>query len=216
MTDTFDLAALCEASGTKFLLALFVDLNGKPCAKLVPVEAAEELGRGPRLRRVRRRRDRAEAAGSRPHRRPGPGFLHARPVRQGRPGDRPLRPPRGRQAVALRPSRDPQGAHRTGRRRRLRGQGRRRGGVLPASSATPTGALVPADSDDVAARPCYDARGVTRMYDHLTSISTAMNAARLGQLRQRPRRRQRPVRAELPATPMPSPRPIASSPSATC
>ena len=30
-------------------------------------------------------------------------------------------------------------------------------------------------ADDTAAQPCYDARGVTRMYDHLTAISTAMN-----------------------------------------
>ena len=37
------LAALAEQSGTKFILALFVDLNGKPCAKLVPVEAVDEL-----------------------------------------------------------------------------------------------------------------------------------------------------------------------------
>jgi glutamine synthetase len=38
-----------------------------------------------------------------------------------------------------------------------------------------TGALAPADSADTASQPCYDARGVTRMYDHLAAISTAMN-----------------------------------------
>ncbi len=37
------------------------------------------------------------------------------------------------------------------------------------------GSLVTADADDTAAQPCYDARGVTRMYEHLTAISTAMN-----------------------------------------
>src|SRR3954469_8512859 len=37
------LAELCAAAGTKFVLALFVDLNAKPCAKLVPVEAVEQL-----------------------------------------------------------------------------------------------------------------------------------------------------------------------------
>jgi glutamine synthetase len=37
------------------------------------------------------------------------------------------------------------------------------------------GALAPADVQDVAAQPCYDARGLTRMYDHLTAVSTAMN-----------------------------------------
>ena len=38
-----DLAARAKADGVRFLLALFVDLVGKPCAKLVPVEAADEL-----------------------------------------------------------------------------------------------------------------------------------------------------------------------------
>lgn len=38
-----DLATLAEQSGTKFILALFVDLRGKPCAKLVPVESVELL-----------------------------------------------------------------------------------------------------------------------------------------------------------------------------
>ena len=39
----------------------------------------------------------------------------------------------------------------------------------------PDGSLATADTADTAAQPCYDARGVTRMYDHLTAISTAMN-----------------------------------------
>ena len=33
------------------------------------------------------------------------------------------------------------------------------------------GTLATADAADTAAQPCYDARGVTRMYDHLTAIS---------------------------------------------
>ena len=37
------------------------------------------------------------------------------------------------------------------------------------------GSLATADAADTAAQPCYDARGVTRMYEHLTTISTAMN-----------------------------------------
>jgi glutamine synthetase len=36
-----DLAARARADDVSFLLALFIDLAGKPCAKLVPVEAAE-------------------------------------------------------------------------------------------------------------------------------------------------------------------------------
>ena len=37
------LAELALADGVRFLLAMFVDLTGKPCAKLVPVESADEL-----------------------------------------------------------------------------------------------------------------------------------------------------------------------------
>jgi glutamine synthetase len=36
-----DLAARARADDVSFLLALFVDLAGTPCANLVPVEAAE-------------------------------------------------------------------------------------------------------------------------------------------------------------------------------
>lgn len=37
------------------------------------------------------------------------------------------------------------------------------------------GSLATADQQDTAEQPCYDSRGVTRMYDHLTAISDAMN-----------------------------------------
>jgi glutamine synthetase len=37
-----------------------------------------------------------------------------------------------------------------------------------------TGPLRPADERDDAALPCYDSRGVSRMYDHLTAVSDAM------------------------------------------
>ncbi|HKU10859.1 MAG TPA: type III glutamate--ammonia ligase, partial [Sinomonas sp.] len=40
------LAELVEAHGTRFILATFVDMNGKPCAKLVPVSALAELEAG--------------------------------------------------------------------------------------------------------------------------------------------------------------------------
>ena len=49
------------------------------------------------------------------------------------------------------------------------------------------GRIVPADAKDDAARPCYDARGLTRMYDHLTGVSAAMNEMVRG-LRQRPQK----------------------------
>ena len=40
----------------------------------------------------------------------------------------------------------------------------------------PDGALRPADANDTAERPCYDARGLTRMYEHLTAVSRAINS----------------------------------------
>ena len=41
---------------------------------------------------------------------------------------------------------------------------------------TADGGLAPADERDTADQPCYDARGVTRMYEHLTAASRAMNS----------------------------------------
>ena len=43
---------------------------------------------------------------------------------------------------------------------------------------TPDGGIEVADPLDVSEAPCYDAKGLTRMYDHLTTISKYMN--RLG------------------------------------
>ena len=43
---TISLADIAQAHGVRFLLATFVDMTGKPCAKLVPVEAADELEDG--------------------------------------------------------------------------------------------------------------------------------------------------------------------------
>src|ERR1044072_4427969 len=43
MSAPTHLARAAQQSGTRFVLALFVDLRGKPCAKLVPVEAIDLL-----------------------------------------------------------------------------------------------------------------------------------------------------------------------------
>ena len=43
MAAPTDLAQAAKDADTRFILALFVDLRGKPCAKLVPVEAVEML-----------------------------------------------------------------------------------------------------------------------------------------------------------------------------
>ncbi|MER6526127.1 type III glutamate--ammonia ligase [Streptomyces sp. NPDC001508] len=175
MTDNLDLAALCETSGTKFLLALFVDLNGKPCAKLVPVEAVDELatagvgfagyavgaiGQEPKDPDLIAIPDAASFTPV-PFVREGLAIVHCDPYVEGEPW--PFAPRVILKQVVAKAA---------------------AAGFAPYAGAEveyfllkrdAAGALVPADSDDVAAQPCYDARGVTRMYDHLTSISTAMN-----------------------------------------
>lgn len=40
---------------------------------------------------------------------------------------------------------------------------------------SPDGSIAPADPLDTAAQPCYDAKGLTRMYDHLTVVSKYLN-----------------------------------------
>ena len=47
-----------------------------------------------------------------------------------------------------------------------------------------SGGIEVADPLDQAKAPCYDARALTRMYDHLTTVSRHMNCPRVGQLRQ--------------------------------
>ncbi|NHC24339.1 type III glutamate--ammonia ligase [Nocardioides sp. IC4_145] len=171
-----NLAGLCEASGTTFILALFVDLNGKPCAKLVPVEAVEQLstegvgfagyavgaiGQEPKDPDIMAVPDPASFT-SIPFVKPGLAVVHCDPHVEGEPW--PFAP-----RVIL---------------KRLVAQAAS-AGYTPYAGAEveyfllrrdAAGALVPADADDTASQPCYDARGVTRMYDHLSAISTAMNS----------------------------------------
>lgn len=175
MTAASTLADLCAASGTKFILALFVDLNGKPCAKLVPVEAVDELandgvgfagyavgaiGQEPKDPDLVAIPDPASFTPI-PFVREGLALVHCDPHVEGQPW--PFAPRVILKEVVAKAA---------------------AAGFAPYAGAEVEyfllkrdegGRLVPADSDDSAAQPCYDARGVTRMYDHLTSISTAMN-----------------------------------------
>ena len=170
------LADLAKADGVGFLLALFVDLTGKPCAKLVPAASADQLqdeGVGFAGYAV-------GAIGQQPHDpdlvvlpdvasytplpwvRPDLALVHGDPHVEGRPW--PFAP-----RIILRRVLD---------RARERSLELRAGAeieyFLVARDAD--GTLRPADARDDADRPCYDARGLTRMYDHLTGVSTAMNA----------------------------------------
>ncbi len=171
-----DLAALVEASGTTFVLAMFVDLRGKPCAKLVPASAVPTLvkdGAGfagyavgaigqqpsdPDLIAV----PDATSFTPIPFVKPGLALVHCDPTVNGEPW--PFAPRVILRSVLAR------AAERS---------------LKPYVGAEVEyfllkrgidGTIGTADPDDRAAQPCYDARGLTRMYDHLTSISSAMNA----------------------------------------
>jgi glutamine synthetase len=176
MTQPSELADLARQHGTRFILALFVDLTGKPCAKLVPVEAVEQLasegvgfagyavgamGQEPKDPDLMAIPDVASFTPV-PFVKEGLALVHCDPHVEGQPW--PYAP-----RVILRAVVEQAAA----------------AGYAPYAGAEveyfllkrdAAGQLVPADSDDTADRPCYDARGVTRMYDHLTSISSAMNS----------------------------------------
>ncbi|GAB6899004.1 type III glutamate--ammonia ligase [Kineosporia succinea] len=175
MKTTTELAELCEQTGTRFVLALFVDLRGKPCAKLVPVEAVHELategvgfagyavgamGQEPRDPDLVAKPDPASFTPV-PFLKEGLALVHCDPHVNGEPW--PFAP-RNILKSMVRQAAD--------------------AGFEPWVGAEveyfllkrdATGALVPADDADDAAQPCYDVRGLTRMYEHLTSVSTAMN-----------------------------------------
>ncbi|MCV7319221.1 glutamate--ammonia ligase [Mycolicibacterium confluentis] len=175
MATKSELAALAEQAGTRFLLALFVDLRGKPCAKLVPVEAVEQLategvgfagyavgamGQEPKDPDLMAIPDPSSFTPV-PFIKEGLAIVHCDPHVEGQPwrfaprvilkslvqraADAGFEPWVGAEVEYFLLKRNPDGSLRT------------------------------ADADDTAAQPCYDARGVTRMYEHLTTISAAMN-----------------------------------------
>jgi glutamine synthetase len=169
-----DLATRAQIDGVSFLLALFVDLTGKPCAKLVPVEAAEALQRdgvgfaGFAVGAIGQRPDDPDLIAIPdpasytpvPWIRADLALVHCDPHVGGRPW--PFAPRVILQAVLA----------------RARGLELAVGAEVEYFLVTrdADGQVAPADVRDLAPRPCYDARGLTRMYDHLTDISTAMNA----------------------------------------
>ncbi len=170
-----DLAALARADGIEFVLALFVDLVGKPCAKLVPIQAVEELrdngvgfagfaagalGQQPSDPDIIAVPD-ASSYAALPFLRPGLAVVQCDPHVDGRPW--PFAP-----RVIL--------------KRMLARAAEQALDLFVGAEIeyflvhrAADGSLRPADAQDNAAKPCYDARDLTRMYDHLTSVSKAMN-----------------------------------------
>ena len=188
-----------QQRGVEFVFAQFVDMYARPSAKLVPVgsrEAFDGLARGGRrLRRLRRRRDRTGPERPRHRRDPRPRELHARPLAAEPRALRVRRHGRGR-GVAVLPADDPSPRARPRRGEGLRVQDGARARVLPRQAAR--GRL---DRDRRPVRHAREAllrhgraHAALRLPDHGLAL---LQRPRLGQLRERPRGRERPVRAEL-------------------
>ncbi len=168
-----ELRARAESDGVEFFFAMFVDMHGKPCAKMVPVEALDVLvGGGAGFAGFA-----AGPMGQSPADpdmiavpdpasytlalwQPGLAVLHCDIHVEGQPW--PYTP-----RLILK-----------GMLEKARARGLvynvgceaehfivRRGG---------DGRLEPADPLDRADAPCYDAKGLTRMFDHLTTVSKYM------------------------------------------
>ena len=173
--DTSTLAELCAATDTKFILAMFVDLRGKPCAKLVPVEAVDELategvgfagyavgaiGQEPKDPDLIAIPDVSSFLPI-PFIKEGLAVVQCDPHVEGKPW--PFAP-RNILKTLIAQTAD--------------------AGFEPWVGAeveyfllkrADDGSLVTADAADDSDQPCYDVRGLTRMYEHLTAVSTAMN-----------------------------------------
>ncbi|MFC4494599.1 type III glutamate--ammonia ligase [Streptomyces ovatisporus] len=172
---TSTLTEQARADGIEFLLALFVDLTGKPCAKLVPISSCEEferngvgfagyavgaLGQQPHDPDVVVLPDAASYTPM-PFVRQGLALVHCDPHVEGRPW--PYAP-----RIVLRTLL----AEAAARSLELRAGAEVEYFLVTREDGE---RLRVADVRDDAARPCYDARGLTRMYDHLTEVSAAMN-----------------------------------------
>ena len=169
------LAELVAAHDVRFVLAMFVDLAGKPCAKLVPARSADELqdegvgfagfaagplGQTPSDPDMIVRPD-LRSFTPLPMVREGMAVVQCDPYLRGE-----LWPFAPRVILAA-------VAEQQRARRRELFVGAEAEYFLVERLAD--GSIRPADSLDRADQPCYDAHGLTRMYDHLTSVADAMN-----------------------------------------
>lgn len=170
------LTELVRSTGTTFILALFVTMSGKPCAKLVPAQsvglleedgvgfagyAAGMMGQEPKDSDLVAMPD-ASSFTPIPFVQPGLALVHCDPHVEGKPW--PFAP-----RIILKE---------TLKKAAELGFTVNVGAEIEyfLVNKDSSGALTTADPADSKRQPCYDARDVTRMYDHLTEISTAMNS----------------------------------------
>jgi glutamine synthetase len=175
ITTKEDLVAATERDGVEFLFAMFVDMHGKPCAKMVPVSAIDGLmadgagfagfaagpmGQSPSSPDLLAMPDLSSYMPA-PWR-PGLGIVQCDPYVLGEPW--PFAP-----RVILRRQLDRLAS--SGHTLKVGAEAEY---FLVRRSAS--GGIEVADPMDQAKAPCYDARALTRMYDHLTTVSRHMNA----------------------------------------
>ncbi|ROO84570.1 gamma-glutamylmethylamide synthetase [Actinocorallia herbida] len=175
LSDSATLSELVEAQGIRFVLATFVDMTGKPCAKLVPASAVGMLERdGVGFA--------GYAAGSIGQKPSDPDLITLpdaasfTPLHEIKPGLAMVQcdphvdgvPWKYAPRVILKSV-----LARLAERGITAKIGAEAEYFLVRREAS--GALAVADAKDASARPCYDARDLTRMYDHLTEVSTILN-----------------------------------------
>jgi glutamine synthetase len=168
------LRARAESDGVEFIFAMFVDMHGKPCAKMIPIEALDVLTGG------------------------GAGFagFAAGPMGQ-TPADPDMIAVPDPDSYALAPWQPGLAVvqcdiHVEGEPwpytprlilKRVLEQVHERGLIYNAGCEAEYflvrraagGGIEMADPLDQAEAPCYDAKGLSRMYDHLTTVSKYMN-----------------------------------------
>ncbi|MQA82014.1 MAG: type III glutamate--ammonia ligase [Streptosporangiales bacterium] len=164
-----------EEDGIEFFLAMFVDMHGKPCAKAVPASAVDmllndgagfagfavgDIGQAPNDPDLAAMPD--PSSYTRLPWKPEIAVLHCDPYVDGEPW--PYAP-----RVILRRQLD-----------RLREE---RGWVLKTGveaeyilvRRTANGGIEIADELDTSEKPCYEAKGLSRMWGHLSTVSKYMN-----------------------------------------
>jgi glutamine synthetase len=172
-----ELRARAEADGVEFFFAMFVDMHGKPCAKMVPIEALDVLlgggagfagfaagpmGQSPADADMIAVPDPASYMLA-PWQ-PGLAVLHCDISVEGEPW--PYAP-----RLILKGMLEK--AHARGLDYKVGCEAE-----YFLVRRLPDGGIEVADPLDRSAAPCYDAKGLTRMYSHLTTISKYVN--RLG------------------------------------
>jgi glutamine synthetase len=170
-----DLRDRAKADGIEFFLAMFVDMHGKPCAKAMPAAqldllldggagfagfAAGDIGQSPADPDISAVPDPASYTPL-PWK-PGVAALHCDPHVEGKPWPYAPRVILKRQLAKLAEE---------------RGWEFKTGAELEHTMIrrTADGGIEVADPLDTAAKPCYEAKGLSRMWDHLATLSRYMN-----------------------------------------